>query len=100
MSDNPNRYRLPKRVNEQLTFIIFPLTNFMILMFFVGAGIVFGDMDVFLTVGVAAYWFLTHIEKRYPKGYLIHKAWWLGITKLWIKETKTVPDSYKRDLYS
>ena len=97
MDDNPNSYRLPKRINDPVLLWMFPLTHVMPGFFCMGASILMGHVLFFAALSVGWYFLMDYIDTRYHRGYLLHRLYWSGLTSWIIKETKTVPDGMKRE---
>lgn len=97
MDDNPNCYRIPKRINDPLLLWIFPMTHVMPGFFCILMTVFMGHFLFFMGVAVGWYMLISHIELHYSRGHLLHTMYWLGLTKQFIPETKTVPDGMKRE---
>lgn len=99
MDDNPNEYRLPKRVNDPILLWFYPLQQVLPLFFSIGAIAIMGHTLLFLSFGFAWFFLFDYIEARFPRGFLLHQVYWAGLTKGFVKETKTVPDAMKREFF-
>ncbi len=100
MSDeNPNVYRMPRRVNDPILLFIFPVKHVMPLFIALVASIIMGNTALYIGLGLAWFFILDYIDTRYQPGYLFHRLWWMGLTKGFMKETKTVPDAMKREFH-
>lgn len=94
--ENPNEYRIPKRINEPLTLIIWPTHHILPVFMSIATGVVFDDFVIHVSIGIGWFFLIREIERRYPKGYLMHRFWWAGLIN---KETKSIPDALKREYF-
>jgi conjugal transfer pilus assembly protein TraL len=96
--DDPYSYRLPKRINEPLTLIYWPVHYVAIPLMSVGFGIIINKTLPLLFIGIFWFFLIKWLEARFPRGFLNHFLWWNGLG-FHIKETKSTPDAYKREYY-
>lgn len=100
MSDNPNEYRVPKRINDPILLWFFPVMHVMPIFFAAGASVFWSHFTLYFMLGGFGWYFLiSYIDARYSRGYLLHKVWATGITKGILKETKTVADPVQREYF-
>ena len=99
MDENPNEYRNPKRINEPLTLILWPMHHILPPMMMLGLGLVFGNPILLVLIGMIWFYLIRYIEARYPRGYLLHYWWYNGLSAGFLKETRSVPDPFKRKFY-
>lgn len=93
---NPNEYRVPRRVNDPLTLIFWPVHHVIPIFMALAASVILGNTLLYLALGVFWFYFIREIERKFPRGYLIHRIWWFGFPDA---ESKTVPDSQKREFF-
>lgn len=97
-SDDPFKYRLPKRINEPLTLIFWPIHYVLMPLMCVGFGIIIDQTIPLFVVGMIWFFLIKFLETRFPKGFLNHFLYWSGFA-FHIKESKMMPDSFKREFY-
>ncbi|MBE1299719.1 MAG: hypothetical protein GJ680_07415 [Alteromonadaceae bacterium] len=100
MNKDPNVYRMPKRINDPLTIIIFPAVQILPSLAVFGAGMVFG-ISLYATP-VAIMWFFVcgQILKTSEITDVIHKLWMWGVLDSAIKPSKTVVNPLIRRYFS
>lgn len=96
--DDPFSYRLPKRINEPLTLIIWPIHYVLVPLMCIGFGIIIDKSFELIIVGVVWFFVLKYVETRYPKGFLNHFLYWKGLS-FYMPESKYTPNSFKREFY-
>lgn len=97
MSEDPNNYRIPKRINEPSTLIFWPLPRVLPFFICMGMGYAMNSILPFTILGIVWFYLYGYIETNFEKGYLGQFAWRHGFTAGIVKESKTVPDPMKRE---
>ncbi|ALU46151.1 type IV conjugative transfer system protein TraL [Pseudoalteromonas rubra] len=95
---DPFQYRMPKRINEPLTLIYWPIHYVMMPLAAFGFGILINKPMIMMLIGLVWFFAIKHTEEKYSRGYLVHLLWWFGFTPH-LKKTRYLPDPYKRKLF-
>tara|TARA_R110000744_G_scaffold57431_1_gene120627 strand:+ start:20781 stop:21095 length:315 start_codon:yes stop_codon:yes gene_type:complete len=98
MSDNPFQYRMPKRINEPLTLILWPMHYVLMPIMCFGFGILINKPMELLTFGLIWFFTLKYTEERYSRGFILHFLWWHGALPF-LKKSKYIPDPYSREYF-
>lgn len=97
-SDDPFSYRLPKRINEPLTLIFWPVHYVLLPLMSVGFGIIIDKTLPMLLIGIFWFFLIKYVEARFPRGFLNQYLWSKGCAPH-IKETHATPEPFKREFY-
>lgn len=99
MSNDPNYYRNPKRINDPLLIFAWPMPQVMPCFMLLGASMLIGYFLFFL--GLCVVWWIAYgvISARFAPGVILHYMWWHGLTTGLTKEVPTIPDPMKREFF-
>ncbi|MCL4427498.1 MAG: type IV conjugative transfer system protein TraL [Deltaproteobacteria bacterium] len=73
--------RIPKYIGAEPTVLFWELTEFLIFMSFFGAGIILGEMLIFVALGGIASYAYAKSKDKLVKGYFLHLLYWHGLYK-------------------
>lgn len=93
--ESPNRYRCKIHINEPL-LILFVLTKEQVIPLFaaIAIGMITKQTLIFLCLAIGYIYIVQKLKSRYPKGFVKHKAWSLGL--IITKPSKSIFDPIKK----
>ena len=98
MAANDNQYRIPRRINEPLVILfIFTAEQVFPVIIALFIGMMMQQTVMALLFSIFYIWGTNKLKNKYPRAYLKHKAWWLGL--LPYKCSTSFPDPLKREWY-
>ena len=100
MSQDPNQYRNPKRINDPLLIFAWPAPKVMPALCLIGASMIIGYIKFFLILAVGLWFLYGFLSARYAPGIILHYLWWSGLTTGLTKECSIIPDPLKREFFA
>jgi type IV conjugative transfer system protein TraL len=98
MASNANRYKIPHRINDPLLILfIFTVEQVVPVVIALFLGMMSHQTVPALATSIIYIYGTGRLKKKYTRGYLKHRAWWMGF--LPFKISKSFPDPFKREYY-
>lgn len=92
-----DQHYLPMRVNDPMMVVFWDVDQVRPIIICFALGAAFGAINLMMAVGLVYFLIAKKIKAKYPRGILMHIAWWHGILPL--KKTRSMPDPMIREIY-